>query len=293
MDMRASLLALPPEIRELILFHLFDQSRLIHLRCPKHCRLRASRTDKDDASGVLSTCRLLRHEAAPVFLSVNVVRFRHSSDILEFLGDPRVSDIIKENITRIVVDDGDIMDLAALKATQMNALRVFTAMPRLRVLEFRAWARTDNAHYLANLNHLAGHWNLLKVASEASGDHHCLAEGDPDGDALDPLRSARLCVTIHESQEKYSTSTDSTPGQTGPGRPNNDVNLKVCNLVLSKNTNEQPILSGAKEAVAQRMKVAGATHIKDDNVLERLTWGADELPWIDMNNPRPLGERYH
>lgn len=300
MASQASLMALPSEIRELILIHLFDTSRLYHIRCPKHCRLRASRLDKDDASGILSTCRLLRHEAMPIFFDVNVLRFRHSSDILEFLGDSQISHLVKENITRIVVDDGDIMDVPALKWAQVNAVGIFAAMPRLQALEFRAWARTDNGHYLANLNALSHLWELIKECRATTGtimlpairpDQYFTLKDVwwPFQFAIDALKSAQVHVTISQSQEKYETA----PRTVYSGMPASDTNLKVCNLLLSKNANEQRILSCAKEAVAQRMKVAGAAHIKDDNVLERLTWGVDEFHWIDMANPRALGERYH
>lgn len=295
-------MALPSEIRELILIHLFDKSELLHLRCPKRCRLRSSRVDKDDVSGILSTCRLLRQEAVPVYFAVNVIRFHNSSDILDFLGDAKISPVIKENITCMVVDDGDIMDLAALKWAQVNATEAFTAMPRLRVLEFRAWARTDNAHYLANLNHLAEFWVSMKkkqlivtpcAAPENATYYDLVAGPNPYGSAmLDALNSASVHVTIHESQEKYST--EESPPRPSAYNQNSDVDLKVCNLLLSKNANErESILGGAKMAVTQRLKVAGASHIKDDNVLERLTWGKDEWCWIDVDNPRALGERYH
>jgi hypothetical protein len=72
-------------------------------------------------------------------------------------------------------------------------------------------------------------------------------------------------------------------------QPDN-VHLHVCNLLLSKDANEKRNLDCAKNAVVQRMKVAGANHINDDNVLERLTWAADDFP--SLMNPRAVGERY-
>lgn len=291
------LLDLPPEIRDLILVHLFDTPRLVYLKCPSRCRLRQSRVDKDDPSGALYTCRLLRQEAIPPFLAVNTLRFRHSADILDFLADTKIDARLRQNITRVAVDDGDIMDLQAITWAQVNAIaEAFTNMPRLRCLEFRGWARTDNAHYLSNLNKLSDLWSLMKQARTAEPGSDTpdntaysdfVAKGNHYNLAMSALQTAAVHVSTHDSREKYATESPSRLTQP------DDVNLQVCTLLLSKNAAEPRLLGGAEDAVAQRMKVAGATHIKDDNVLERLSWSASEWPWIDLSNPRALGERYH
>lgn len=289
-----TLLTIPPEIRSVILQYLFDTPRLIPIRCPSRCRLRQSRVDKDDPSGILYVCRLLREEAVPPFFDVNTLRFRHTSEILEFLDDPELDPRIKYNITRIVVDDGDVMDLTAFKSSQFSAIwNTFTKMPNLRALETRIWARSDNAHYLSNLRQLCKHWKEMKKARVQifDGDfsrttsYSDFVLADPQqGLAMNAMQDANLHLTIHEAREKYTTSTMMRLTQP------EDVHLHVCNFLLSKNPNEKRKLDCAKNAVLQRMKVAGATHIKDDNVLERLTWSVDDFPWLI--NARPIGERY-
>ncbi|ETN37249.1 uncharacterized protein HMPREF1541_08240 [Cyphellophora europaea CBS 101466] len=291
MNTTACLMNLPSEIRELILLHLFDTPQLIHLRSPAHCRLRASRIDKDDASGALSVARLLRQEAVPIYFTVNTLVFRHTSDVLEFMSDVRISQGVKDNISRIAVDDGDVMDLGQLKDAQLSVIdSTFTHLPRLQVLEFRAWARTDNAHYLGNLNSLAVFWETLEkdgppTTSKAalSAYMNAMIVNSYYLSAKNAMRKTRVNITIKEAQEKYTAGRQNLP---------DNVSLKVCNMVLSKAPGVLPVLGGAKEAVQQRMKVAGATHIKDDNVLERLSWDTDEWHWIDPTNPRSLGERY-
>lgn len=289
-----TLLTLPPEIRSVIWQYLFDTPRLVAIRCPRRCRLRQSRVDKDDPSGILYACRLLREEAVPSFFAVNTLKFRHTSEVLEFLGDPDLDPHIKHNIMRIAVDDGDVMDHRALVVSQVTAIwKTFTMMPGLRALEFRVWARSDNAHYLTNLEKLCGHWKSLKNHRDAifnhdfsnTQDYSDLALTDPQQVlAMTAMETASVHVGIHESKQKYTTA-----GLSRLTQPDN-VHLHVCNLLLSKDANEKRNLDCAKNAVVQRMKVAGANHINDDNVLERLTWAADDFP--SLMNPRAVGERY-
>lgn len=294
MNSSKNLMTLPPEIREIILTYLFDTPRLVHIRCPSHCRLRQSRIDKDDPSGILYVCRLLRQEAIPPFFAVNTLRFRHSSEILDYLTDPRLDPRISYNLTRIAVDDGDVMDLEALKLAQATAiLTTFTMAPRLRALEFRAWARTDNEHYLTNLNELYEFWEFIKTAryGDSTGNapdavafHDLVTDGQHRTLVMDIVRSAGFHVIVQDSKEKYSSAALSRLTQP------DGVYLHVCNLLLSKKRNEERKLECAKNAVSQRMKVAGATHIKDENVLERITWGDSTL--LDAGRV-VLGERYH
>ena len=297
-----TLLTVPPEIRSVILQYLFDTPRLIPVRCPSRCRLRQSRVDKDDPSGILYVCQLLREEAVPPFFNVNTLRFRHTSEILEFLDDTGLDPRLKYNITRIVVDDGDVMDLSAFKSSQFSAIsNTFTKMPNLQALETRIWARSDNAHYLSNLRKLCKHWKEMKkarlpVSAKARSpttSYFDVVLNDPQPGlsdqeqdlAMNAMQNANLHLTIHESKEKYATSAMSRLTQP------EDVHLHVCNFLLSKCPYEKRKLDCAKNAVLQRMKVAGATHIQDDNVLERVTWSVDDFPWLI--NSRPFGERYH
>jgi hypothetical protein len=280
-----NLLTLPPELREIILCNLFDTPRLVPIRCPSRCRLRQSRIDKDDPSGILYACRLLRQESVPKFFAKNTLRFRHSREILEFLGDRKLDPRVKFNITRIAVDDGDIMDLAQLQKAQSDIiLNTFPLMPSLRAIEFRVWARTDNEHFYNNLNQLYEYWKSIKLARDTNSAMQPDSANAPDA-AVSILRSQGIHVSLHKSKEKYSSSTLYRLTQ-----PEN-VHLYVHNLLLSRCPQENRKLDCAKMAVYQRMKNAGATHIKDENVLERLSWKIEDFP--SLSSGRSLGERYH
>jgi hypothetical protein len=272
-------LSLPPEIRTIIFHHLFENRRLAHLRSPSHRRLRAARTDKEDTSGVLQTCRLLRQEAIPPFYSRSTLVFRHSTDVLEFLKDSGLSGSIRENVAHIAVDDGDVKDVKSVRESQkVTILQTFAHLPRLKMLEFRVYARTDNADWLRNLNSLHNFWVLLTVEITSKRMGFFIVDEDSSSKdviselALRLMDIPDLKVSLARSQAKYQAARMNIPDQT---------DLVVRNLVLCRGAQGKalmaPALGGAEAAVASRILVTGAMHIADDNILERKNWTEEDL----------------
>jgi hypothetical protein len=280
MSLRESpFLSLPPEIRTIIFHHLFEHGRLVHLRSPSHRRLRAARTDKGDTSGVLQTCGLLRQEAIPSFYSRSTLVFRRSTDVLEFLKDSSLSGSVQENVSHIAVDDGDVKDVKCVRESQkVTILQAFAYLPRLKMLEFRVYARTDNADWLRNLNSLHNFWVLLTVEITSKRMGFFIVDEDNDSKdviselALKFIDNPDINVSIARSQAKYQAARMNIPDST---------DLVVRNLVLRRGAQGAnpilPALGGAEAAVASRILVTGAMHIADDNILERKNWTDEDL----------------
>lgn len=290
MNDTSRLLDLPPEIRDVILRQLFSPPLRCHQRSPSHRRLRASRIDKNDARGVLSACRLLRREALPVFCDHAVLIFRRAADVVEFVDDPRLDCTIKENAARIAVDEGDVNDLLGVRVSQMRAIQHGLAqLPRFRTIEFRVYARTDNIRFLHNLNALDEIYESMRKAYDdrrSKPDDQSTNYADFThryGTVVDTMLAHKVMLSVCTSRERYQADNQNIP---------HDVYLKVCNLVVKKKGIEPPILGMAQQAVKERLKVTGATHITDKCILDREAWSDDWETWRDAHTT-PAGERYH
>lgn len=116
------------------------------LRCPTQRRLRPSRPSKDDARGLVDTCRQVRSEAITLYYSLNALAFRSEADALAFMSDSGIHPLIGPSLTHIAVDFGDTTDADAILKDHISLVdSCVGSLPRLRALETRFYARTLDA----------------------------------------------------------------------------------------------------------------------------------------------------
>ncbi|EHY59607.1 hypothetical protein ABEF92_007997 [Exophiala dermatitidis] len=148
---------LPPEVRNLIYTFAFQSTEPMRLRNPSERRLRPARPPKDDARGLVDTCRLVRHESISLYYSVNALVFRSTQHVLAFISDPNIHPLIRSSVTHIAVDFGDSTNADIILKDHINLVDscIGTTLPRLKALETRFYARTMDSCSSSHFHTLA------------------------------------------------------------------------------------------------------------------------------------------
>lgn len=271
MEFSCHLLSLPPEIRDNIYCHLFEEQQTYPQRTPSRKRLRCSQQDKNDTRGILQTSKLLRAEAIPRFYRKNVLVFRNSDDLLEYVDDENIDDGIKANVMRVAIDVGDVWNCESLKLGHLEALaKVLVALPRLQWLETRIYTRTDCAPFHQNYLDVFDLWQSMRHAYNV--DDFNLQK--KDSFAISHPEYVPLLQDLRNKGIEIRTSTvRCVYWQENGTPPTNATKFKECNLLLSKGLDHSYVLFGT--GVAQRMAVAGAIPIEDRSLLDGDAWDDD------------------
>ncbi|KPI44813.1 uncharacterized protein AB675_2528 [Cyphellophora attinorum] len=272
MNNTSRLLSLPPELRGTILSHLFDQQKIYHQRTPSHRRLRCSQADKDDTRGILQVCRLLRIEATPVFYRKNVLVFRTSDDVVEYILDSGIIPCIKANITKLAIDLGDIKCSEHVKTSHLKAIAYATSnLPRLEWLETRIYARTDCEMYYRNFMLVNEQWKALKSVYEAGpNDYKLQVRSRSVLEKIAPLYSAHLECLRAQGMKMSLRNARYVYWKEKGSPPANAAGLKECHLLLNKGEAKECVLFGT--GVTERMRLVGAMPIDDRTLLDCDAW---------------------
>ncbi len=257
----STLLTLPPEIRTTIYSHLFSSPYPIHLRTPSTRRLKCSRIDKKDPRGILSVCQQLRREALPIFYSLNILYFRNSLDALEFFQDQKIHRSIREVISKIAVDDGDTSyHVTHLWEAQFWILSALPSLPNLETMEFRVYARHDNAELMKAFKDIQCCWNeFSKHAQVKDAEKRSFFGSVPYelySDVFDTVVRSGLVVDFISSRAKYEVGDKTAL-----------VFLNCNNLIVGRPGMTKTLLGGADVAATQRLTRVGTMALRDENTL--------------------------
>ena len=259
-----TLLNLCPEIRNAIYNHLFAEPYSIHLRTPSQRRLRCSRTAKNDPRGILSTCQQLRREALPIFFNINMLIFRHTVDALEFLNDQGIHQSIRNVISKIAIDDGDISFANSnLWEAQARVLEQLPFLQNLQTIEFRIYARHDSLELMRKLKAVRCCWHELSLLSRGitppNSNHSSGASKDICPHLLNAFEHANLQVDTISSKCRYDV-----------GDKNAFVYLECMSLIAGKPGELATLLGKAEQAAAQRLQRVGTRALRDENTLRSI-----------------------
>ena len=190
-----------------------------------------------------------------------MLQFRNSLDALEFFQDQRIHPSIRQVISRIAIDDGDAsFHISNLWEAQSCILSMLPTLPNLETIEFRVYARQDNAELMKNFKDIRCCWNEFSKQAPVSDTEKRSFFGSVPLElysrTLDAVTQSGLVVDCICSRARYEVGDKSAL-----------VYLNCNNLIVGRPTMTRTLLGGADQAASQRLKRVGIMALRDENTL--------------------------